>query len=48
MKISEKVTPTQETLALLKILALTDKELEVGKVSPVDEAFRRIRDRIKA
>ncbi len=38
---------TQETLALLKILALTNKSVQEGKVRPAAEAFRRIRDRIK-
>ena len=38
---------TQETLALLKILALTNKSVQKGKVRPAAEAFRRIRDRIK-
>jgi hypothetical protein len=48
MKVSEKVTPTREALTLLKILALTHKAVEAGKVSPADEAFARIRDRIRA
>ena len=38
---------TQETLALLKILALTNKSVLAGNVSPVREAFARIRDREK-
>ena len=33
---------TQETLALLKILALGSKELEDGKTIAAAEAFRRI------
>ena len=33
---------TQETLALLKILALGEKEVEDGKVVPVAKAFARI------
>ena len=37
---------TQETLALLKALALTNKQVEEGSVRPADEAFRRIRARI--
>lgn len=37
---------TQETLALLKVLALTNKQVEEGKVHPAAEAFARIRKRI--
>lgn len=37
---------TQETLALLKVLALTGKQVEEGKVRPAAEAFARIRKRI--
>jgi prevent-host-death family protein len=39
---------TQETLALLKILALSNKSVEVDKVAPVDQAFARIRETIRA
>jgi len=39
---------TQETLALLKILALGEKDLAAGKVRPLREAFARIRRRTKA
>lgn len=38
---------TQETLALLKILALTNKSVENGNVRPVGEAFAKIRKRVK-
>jgi prevent-host-death family protein len=38
---------TQETLALLKILALTHREVEAGEVMPVKEAFAEIRARLK-
>jgi prevent-host-death family protein len=34
---------TQETLALLKILALGNLEIEKGQVAPVADAARRIR-----
>lgn len=37
---------TQETLALLKILALGRRQVEEGKVVPVAEAFSRARARI--
>ena len=33
----------QETLALLKILALGNREIEEGKVKPITDAVRRIR-----
>ncbi|NEI74689.1 type II toxin-antitoxin system prevent-host-death family antitoxin [Rhizobium lusitanum] len=39
---------TQETLALLKVLALTGKQVEEGRVLPAAEAFARIRKRISA
>lgn len=38
---------TQETLALLKILAMSKKSLENGKSRPAREAFRDLRERIK-
>ncbi len=38
---------TQETLALLKVLALTGKTVADGKVRPAGEAFAGIRDRVK-
>jgi len=38
---------TQETLALLKILALTGKSVAEGKVTPAREAFEHIRGRLK-
>jgi len=37
---------TQETLALLKILALGRRQVEQGKVTPVTEAFRRVRAKL--
>jgi len=36
---------TQETLALLKLLALGNREIDEGKVTPVAEAVRRVRAR---
>lgn len=36
---------TQETLALLKILALGNREIEEGKVRPVADVVRRLRTR---
>jgi prevent-host-death family protein len=38
---------TQETLALLKVLALANKSVEDGRVRPVAEAFAGIRDRVR-
>ena len=39
---------TQETIALLKILALGMGQAEDGKAQPVTDAIRRIRDRRSA
>jgi len=39
---------TQETLSLLKMLAMSNKSLEEGKVRPLGEAFTGIRKRVKA
>lgn len=36
---------TQETLALLKILALGNQQLERGEVKPVADVIRRLRSR---
>ena len=36
---------TQETLALLKILALGNREIEEGKVKPIAEVVRRLQAR---
>ncbi|HME45570.1 MAG TPA: type II toxin-antitoxin system Phd/YefM family antitoxin [Syntrophorhabdales bacterium] len=38
---------TQESLALLKILAMSKKSLENGKFRPAREAFRDLRGKIK-
>lgn len=38
---------TQETLALLKILALGNQEIEAGKLSPLDDVTARLRARRK-
>ena len=38
---------TQETLALLKMLAMSGKSLEDGKLRTVERAFTRIRKRVK-
>jgi prevent-host-death family protein len=36
---------TQETMALLKILALGNRQIEEGRVIPVKSAFKRLRER---
>lgn len=37
---------TQETLALLKILALGNREIEEGKVKPVADVIKRLRTKM--
>ena len=37
----------QETLALLKILALGEQQVKEGKTVPAAKAMRRFRDRVK-
>jgi prevent-host-death family protein len=36
---------TQETLALLKILALGNRDIEAGKVKPIGEVVSRLRSK---
>ena len=38
---------TQETLALLKILALGEQQIKEGKTVPLAKAMRHFRDRVK-
>lgn len=38
---------TQESLALLKILAMSNKNLKAGKIKPTIQAFKDIRKRIE-
>jgi len=38
---------TQESLALLKILALSSKKIKVGAFKPLDEAFTDLEKRVK-
>ena len=40
----ESYEQTQETMALLKILALGMRQIDEGKVSPVDDVIRRLRE----
>ena len=37
----------QESLALLKILAISRKDVEEGRVKPAEQAFADIRERIR-
>ena len=41
----ESYERTQETLAMLKILALGNQQIEVGRVVTVENAFRQVRKR---
>ncbi len=41
----ESYEQTQETLALLKILALGNDQIEAGRVVSVENAFRQVRKR---
>lgn len=44
----ETYEQTQETMALLKILALGNRQIEKGKVQPASEAIKRLRERHEA
>lgn len=39
---------TQETLALLKVLALGNRQIEAGKVEPATDVFARLRKQRRA
>ncbi|ALC17388.1 prevent-host-death family protein [Desulfuromonas soudanensis] len=41
----ESYEQTQETMALLKILALGNRQIEEGKVVSAEAVFKRMRDR---
>ena len=41
----ESFEQTQETMALLKILALGNRQVEQGKVQPVSDVIRRLREK---
>jgi prevent-host-death family protein len=41
----ESYEQTQETMALLKILALGMRQIEAGKVLPAEDVIRRLRER---
>ena len=38
---------TQETLALLKILALGERQIEAGQVTPARDAIKKLRAQLK-
>jgi len=42
----ESYEETQDTLALLKILALGNRQVDAGEVKPADEVFERLRQRL--
>jgi prevent-host-death family protein len=44
----ESYEQTQETMALLKILALGTRQIEEGKVQPAEQVIRRLRERREA
>jgi prevent-host-death family protein len=44
----ESYEQTQETMALLKILALGMRQIEEGKVLPVEDVIRHLRERREA
>ena len=44
----ESYEQTQETMALLKILALGTRQVEEGSVQPAGDVVRRLRDRSKS
>jgi prevent-host-death family protein len=44
----ESYEQTQETMALLKILALGSRQIEEGRVQPAAEVFQRLRERQEA
>jgi prevent-host-death family protein len=41
----ESYEQTQETMALLKILAIGTRQIEEGKVQPADDVIKRLRER---
>lgn len=44
----ESYEQTQETMALLKILALGNRQIEEGKVQPAADVLKRLRERREA
>ena len=44
----ESFEQTQETMALLKILALGNRQIEAGRTQPAAEVIKRLRERREA
>ena len=44
----ESYEQTQDTMALLKILALGTRQIEEGKIQPAEDVIKRLRDRREA
>ena len=44
----ESYEQTQETMALLKILAIGTRQIEEGKVQPAEDVIKRLRERREA
>ena len=44
----ESYEQTQETMALLKILALGMRQVEEGRVLPAEDVIKRLRERLEA
>lgn len=44
----ESFEQTQETMALLKILALGNRQIEEGRTQPAAEVIERLRERLEA
>jgi hypothetical protein len=43
----EQIKRTEETLALLKLIAMGQKDAEEGKAIPIEKAFENLRAKIK-
>ncbi|MBI5605071.1 MAG: type II toxin-antitoxin system Phd/YefM family antitoxin [Deltaproteobacteria bacterium] len=44
----ESYDQTQETMALLKILALGNRQIEEGKIEPIGNVIKRLREQQKS
>jgi len=43
----ESYHQTQETIAMLEVIAMGQADVREGNVLPVDEAFRRLREKVR-
>ncbi len=43
----EQYEQMQESLAMLKILALSTKDVEEGRVAPLDDVLQRLREKVQ-